>query len=496
MSVFHIKYRPSKIADLDLAQVRDTLNKIFESKETPQSFLFCGPKGSGKTSAARIVAKIVNCKKPKGGEACGKCHNCQLIEAGGMGLDVMEMDAASNRGIDDIRALKEKIFLSPVNLTSKVFVIDEVHMLTKEAFNALLKILEEPPQNVYFVLCTTNPEKIPETVLSRLVRVDFRKGTIGEVVGSLKKVIKGEEIKLGKSEEVILEEIASLSDGSFRNAQKILMELVMDKGNKIDEKEWQKFRELKFSSGAYGGVMMEKDLSQGRVKVILGQLEELVKSGVDMSLYRQRLIEYFQKRLVNFYSKQDESDLSLEELSSFLKLLIQAGREEKEAVLAQLPLQLAVVDFGQEYGDGDGGKSKKIEEKKIKIDKVKIKKVETMDKSMNYGISVEDVKKNWKQLLVTVRPYNHSVEAFLRSAQPVRVEGNKLIAEVFYKFHKERLEDDRNRLIVEKSLQELFSVPILFECELASKIVRPMDVDDGHKNEEEMYDVAKEIFGS
>jgi len=484
VSVFHIKYRPSKIADLDLAQVRDTLSKIFKSKETPQSFLFCGPKGSGKTSAARIVAKIVNCKQPKNGEACGKCRNCQLIEAGGMGLDVMEMDAASNRGIDDIRALKEKIFLSPINLTSKVFVIDEVHMLTKEAFNALLKILEEPPKNVYFILCTTNPEKIPETVLSRLVRVDFRKGTITEVVGSLKKVVKGEGLKLGKSEEKILEEIATLSDGSFRNAQKILMELIMDKGNKIDEKKWQKFREMKFSSGAYDGMMIEKDLNKGNIKVILRQLEELAKSGVDMSLYRARLIEYFQKRLVNFYSKQDESELSLGQLNSFLKLLIQAGREEKEAVLVQLPLQLAVVDFGQEYGDKSGGGDKKLKEEK------------TEDrKPMDYGISVEDIKKSWKQLLVTVRPYNHSVEAFLRSAQPVRVEGNKLIAEVFYKFHKERLEDDRNRLIVEKGLQELFSVPILFECELASKMVKQIGVDD-KKNEEEMYDVAKEIFGS
>lgn len=523
MSVFHLKYRPKKIADLDLSQVRDTLLKIFGQENIPQSFLFCGPKGAGKTSAARIVAKIVNCSNPKNGEACGKCPNCLSIDEGRAGLDIMEMDAASNRGIDDIRLLKEKIYLSPISLTSKVFVIDEVHMLTKEAFNALLKILEEPPKNVYFVLCTTNPEKIPETVMSRLVRVDFRRGTVDEMVNSLKKVVKGEELKIENSKKT-LEQIATLSEGSFRNGQKILMELVMDKGSTISQNDWDDFCSKKYSAGAYDGLRMEMDLSKGNIKKVLEQLEALVENGVDMPMYRQRLIEFFQKRLVKIYSTKTKSVLDLKQLAYLLRLLIRAGKEEKEAVLAQLPLQLAVVDFGQEYGSGgESGETKEKEEvkqeeqgnslkknqkslasKNIKVKNKKVKSVvKKVDKKVeesgvstgsNYGFSLEDVRKSWKNLLVAVRPYNHSVEAFLRSAQPLRIEGNRLVVEVFYKFHKERLEDDRNRRVVEAGLQKVFSVPMLLECVLATKGIALPQVSD-NKNEKELYDVAKEIFG-
>ena len=163
MSVFHLKYRPSKISELDLVDVSDKLTKILESKDMPQSWLFAGPKGSGKTSAARILAKAINCLDPDGVEPCDKCKNCQEI-ARGNSLDIIEIDGASNRGVDDIRSLKESAYLSPINLKKKVVIIDEVHMLTKEAFNALLKVLEEPPKNLIFILCTTDDNKIPETV--------------------------------------------------------------------------------------------------------------------------------------------------------------------------------------------------------------------------------------------------------------------------------------------------------------------------------------------
>ena len=175
MSVFHLKYRPQKLADLDLEEVSDKLKKILSSDDIPQSYLFSGPKGAGKTSAARIVAKVVNCEGKTKGEACNECENCKEIQ-NGSNIDVLEIDAASNRGIEDIRALKDKAYLLPTRLKRKVFIIDEVHMLTKEAFNALLKLIEEPPKHTFFILCTTDPGKIPETVLSRLIRVDFHKG--------------------------------------------------------------------------------------------------------------------------------------------------------------------------------------------------------------------------------------------------------------------------------------------------------------------------------
>ena len=142
MPVFHLKYRPKTLSELDLSDVADKLRNLIEAKDMPQSFLFSGPKGAGKTSAARILAKIINCEDKKDGEACGKCDNCKEIEAN-RAIDIIEMDAASNRGIEDVRSLKDKSYLSPTKLKYKVFIIDEVHMLTKEAFNALLKLIEE-----------------------------------------------------------------------------------------------------------------------------------------------------------------------------------------------------------------------------------------------------------------------------------------------------------------------------------------------------------------
>ena len=143
MSVFHLKYRPQRVSELDLSRVSESLTKILKSKDIPQSFLFCGPKGAGKTSAARIMARAVNCLKPEGVEPCNVCENCTEI-LNGSSMDIIEIDAASNRGIDDIRLLKDRAYLLPSKLRVKVFIIDEVHMLTKEAFNALLKLIEEP----------------------------------------------------------------------------------------------------------------------------------------------------------------------------------------------------------------------------------------------------------------------------------------------------------------------------------------------------------------
>jgi len=487
VTVFYLKYRPKKITDLDLAEVRQSLKKIFSSDIMPQSFLFSGPKGSGKTSAARIVARIVNCEKPIDGEACGKCKNCKLIDSGRANLDIIEMDAASNRGIDEVRSLKDKIFSSPVSLSNKVFVIDEVHMMTKEAFNAFLKILEEPPANVYFIMCTTNPEKIPETVLSRLVRVDFSKSNKDEMNTSLKKVIEGEGLEMGGDIDFIMEAIGSLSEGSFRNGQKILMELVLAKGKKISKEDWLQFCQKKYAKGFYEPQLLESDLRKGEIKVILNNLELMAQSGVDFSLYRQRLIEHFQQRMIDSYKKNDFDCLSAEENSFFLRLLINAFKDEKNTVLSQLPLQLAVVDFASKYGGKDGDK-KESKEKIIPEVNVKIDKQQTK-------IKVEDIYSKWKELLAEVKPYNHSVEAFLRAARPVSISGDRVEVEVFYKFHKERLEDSRNRKIVEKGLENVLGVPLVFDCRLAEKGT-PVDLPAEKKAEEgEMYDVVKDIFG-
>src|SRR5256885_10890679 len=175
--VFYRKYRPQIIDDLDSKAIRDTLHSVLKN-DPSHAFLFTGPKGLGKTSTARIVAKAVNCTAPKkdrkeGIEPCGTCDQCVSITSGS-NVDILEIDAASNRGIDEIRDLKEKIRLAPVLANRKVYIIDEVHMLTTEAFNALLKTLEEPPAHAMFILCTTEPHKVPPTILSRCFHIVFK----------------------------------------------------------------------------------------------------------------------------------------------------------------------------------------------------------------------------------------------------------------------------------------------------------------------------------
>jgi len=499
MSVFHLKYRPKKIADLDLPEVSDKIKSIISSENDFQSLLLAGPKGSGKTSAARIIAKTVNCLKLNENEACGECENCLEIEKGNS-LDIIEIDAASNRGIDDIKGLKENAYLSPIRLKKKIFIIDEVHMLTKEAFNALLKIIEEPPKNTLFILCTTDAQKIPETILSRLVKVNFRKGKEEDLERSLQKVIKGEKIEI--SEEARKEIIAN-SDGSFRNLQKTFNEIVLEFGDKIGKKEVEKYFEV--NRGEYGGEELEKDLGKGEVQIIIGKLEKMAEKGVDFGELRLKWLSYFHQKML--------ADLDNKKIKRWIEILIKSGEMEKIAVIEQLPLELAVVEMvGKKEEDL---KPKEEIEKKSRVimsrsnnrDSNPIKE-EAPEVDINeVEIKLSEVEEKWGEILGAVKPYNHSVEAFLRAARPKKIKDGKLIIEVFYKFHKEKLEEEKNRKIVETGLLKVFGGLVRFDCVLAepgSKKVMPMitankGVEDGRDrpvpSESEIYDVAKGIFG-
>ncbi|HOY61369.1 MAG TPA: DNA polymerase III subunit gamma/tau [Candidatus Woesebacteria bacterium] len=488
MSVFHLKYRPQKIADLDLPEVSDKINSIISSETDFQSLLFAGPKGSGKTSAARIIAKAVNCLKIKKGEACGECENCLEIEKGNS-LDIIEIDAASNRGIDDVRGLKENAYLSPIRLKKKIFIIDEVHMLTKEAFNALLKIIEEPPKNTLFILCTTDAQKIPETVLSRLLRVNFRKGKEEDLERSLAKVIKGEKIEISDEAK---KEIILNSDGSFRNLQKTFNEIVLQFGNKIDKEQVEKY--FTANRGEYVGEELEKDLKEGRIKKIVEKLEKMAEKGVDFGELRLKWLEYFhQKMLLNLDDRK---------LGKWIEILIRSGEMEKIAIIEQLPLELAVIEMmGSRVimsPKVDTNPVEKVETKKEESRVIRSPKVDANP----VEVEIAEVEEKWGEILGAVKPYNHSVEAFLRAARPKKIKDGKLLIEVFYKFHKEKLEEEKNRKIVEIGLEKVFGGVVRFDCILAqadSKKTMPMAIvnkrDEKVVSESEIYDVAKNIFG-
>lgn len=484
--MFHLKYRPQKMADLDSVAVATTLKKIVGSKDMPQAFLFTGPKGAGKTSAARILARAVNCQQPAGGEPCGECDNCREIMSG-RSMDVLEIDAASNRGIDDARSLRDKAVLLPSNLRVKVFIIDEVHMLTKEAFNALLKLIEEPPKQTIFVLCTTDVNKIPETVLSRLVRVDFRRGGKEELLKALKRVVEGEKIEI---EEAALKLIVDKSDGSFRNIHRLFNEIVLSLGRKIGVPEIVEF--LATKAGGYSEVDFENDLFDGGAGAVMEKLEAMAMVGADFSDFREKLISYFHQKLLGCYGigEVGQSKFSKLELKKLIDLLVRAGEVEKLAVVDQLPLELVVVEFGGDKKVGHG--AKKVEEP-----------VEVSSKTVEVSgpVTLEEIEKQWGNILQAVKPFNHSVEAFLRAARPSKVSGGALMLEVFYPFHKDRLEEERNRRVVEEGLEKVLGVKLRVGCELGKSRKPPLVVKNETpisqvvSGETDIYEVAKEIFG-
>lgn len=472
MSVYHLKYRPLSFADLDLNYLADKLKKILSSKEVPQSFLLSGPKGAGKTSVARIIARAVNCKDSQNGEPCGKCDNCKTVLKNS-DLDVIEIDAASNRGIDDIRNLKESSYLLPSKLKKKVFIIDEVHMLTKEAFNALLKVIEEPPEHVIFILCTTDENKIPETILSRLVKIEFRRGIKAELFKSMERIIEGEKLEIDKES---LELLAKDSDGSFRNLQKSLNEVVMEYGKKISKENVLEYIKGKF--GDYSGEEMEKDLETGNIKFILEKLEKLASKGVNFVNLRENWLSYFHNKLIESVNT---------DLVRWINLLVAASKIEKDISIDQLPLELAIVEYL---------KDRKQEEIKVEI----IKEEMVVDTEIAGVVDISCIESNWTQILSEIKTVNHSVEAFLRAARPKKVKGEKVVLEVFYPFHKEKLEETKNRELMEQCISRVVGKKLCVECCLSIDRKKPVEIKNDTPMEQnvapkDIYDVAKDIFG-
>ena len=435
-----------------MTDVRESLQKILKSKKVPHAFLFSGPKGTGKTSAARIVAKTINCShKKKQDEPCNRCDICQEITVGSS-LDLIEIDAASNRGIDDIRNLREKIKLSPVRCQYKVYIIDEAHMLTPEAFNALLKTLEEPPSHAVFILCTTEAQKIPKTILSRCLQIKFRRSKFEEVIHSLQRVVKGEKLLPTKG---VLEAIAQSADGSFRDAQKILDQL-SSTGSKISLAETQKLlgqvEELKPEK-------LLQFLAAKNLKASFLEIDRLVNFGADLEVYLQSLLEKLRLMLLKSIGVEINNDQEIElinnlgknEITRLINLFSRAAAEMKTTPIPQLPLELATVEWC-------GESPAKIENPPSPSPSL----------SSNKG-NLNKIVEKWNDLLLGVRPLNHSVEALLRAARPIKMGNGFLTLEVFYKFHKERLDTERCRLIVEEVASQLLGKPIRLKCVLGEK---------------------------
>ena len=270
------KWRPHTFRDLvGQDHISRTLSQAITSGRIGHAYLFSGPRGTGKTSTAKILAMALNCKEGPTPDPCGKCESCQRI-MDGSAMDVFEIDAASNRGIDEIRGLRETVKFAPAEGRYKVYIIDEVHMLTAEAFNALLKTLEEPPAHVVFILATTEAHKVPPTIQSRCQRFDFRRITASEIQGRLRYIC--DEMKT-EADDKALELIALQADGGLRDALSILDQCISLSDGRVTEAQVQEMLGLVGHSWIY---RMTEALAAGKAQDVLNLVAELLRDGKDL----------------------------------------------------------------------------------------------------------------------------------------------------------------------------------------------------------------------
>lgn len=295
MSAYQViarKYRPQRFEEVvGQDHVTRTLAHAIQKERIAHAYLFCGPRGTGKTTLARIFAKCLNCSEGPRTDWPEDDPRCQEI-ADGRSLDVMEIDGASNRGIEEIRELRDTVHYAPAVSPYKIFIIDEVHMLTKEAFNALLKTLEEPPSHVKFMFATTEPEKVLPTILSRCQRFDLRRIAAPEIMGQLKKISEKEGIKI---EEKALQAVARGADGGMRDAQSTLDQLISFCGDQIEESDVLSMFGLTSRDQI---LRLAESMIQGNKQALLSELNDLTQNGKDLGRLLGDLQEYFRHLLL------------------------------------------------------------------------------------------------------------------------------------------------------------------------------------------------------
>lgn len=460
------KWRSKDFEDL-LGQphLTQTLKNALQSGKIAHAYLFCGPRGTGKTSAAKILAKALNCEKGPNPNPCNECAICRGIAQGNI-LDCIEIDAASNRGIDEIRDLRDKVRFAPTQCRTKVYIIDEVHMLTTEAFNALLKTLEEPPPQTVFVLCTTEPYKLLPTVASRCQRFDFRRISFKIIEARLREVCAAERVDV---EPGVFPLIAQAADGSLRDALGLLDQLRTYGSGRIGKEE----------AGALlgqtpGAVVWEfaKLIADGDLKQLLIYFHDVLDHGIDLTQLIRALLAEF-RRVLLFKIAPDVLRLSPDEASllepisarleseefyRILRVLADLRQELRASQHPELSAELSLMRLLQAQWEPsleglkrrlDGLEPRASSSREISAP---AKLPPPMEVQAPIDLSLETVQTRWPEFIEKLRSSRNTLFAILQEAKPMKLDGNVLTLVFTYEFHKNRFLQKKQE--TEKLLEE------------------------------------------
>ena len=466
------KFRPKKFEDIvGQEHITRTLRNQIISNRVGHAYLFNGTRGTGKTSAAKILARAVNCLNPKDGEPCNECEICKAALSGAL-TDIVEMDAASNNSVDDIRIIRDEVNFLPTLAKYRVYIIDEVHMLSTGAFNALLKTLEEPPEHVKFILATTEPQKLPATILSRCQRFDFKRISVEDIIKRLKVICKESEIQI--TEEAV-KMIATLAEGALRDGISILERCSQDTEGIIDE---NKIRDL------VG--MPRLELIKGLVKSIIDKEPEkaieitntIIREGKDLDNLLWEIIKYVKDTLIykttqelDLYSKEDiefikelSSKPTKERLLNLIYKLSDLANNMKASTQKNIIFQIGIIKECMELEARSGNLELKNQEAKVAekktIQRQESKPAQVKQETPKAEETIQKVKSSgkyvpyWKEVLDKIKE-NGKMTMYANLIGTKGVLLNDLVIGIEFPgkvtdFAKKTIEDNENKALMEK----------------------------------------------
>ncbi len=527
------QYRPATIAELHSQLVKTSLENLLRGKSFPHALLFAGPKGTGKTSSARIIGALLN--SPQNQTAVQQMlspHNRKVVSLQdvdpadsmaqkirqGNSYVVTEMDAASNRGIDDIRQLKERLLLPPQEGQVSVYILDEVHMLTNEAFNALLKVLEEPPTHVVFVLATTELHKVPPTVVSRCTLVQFQKASLTEIETALTGILKSEKIDF---DPVAVTQIAQTADGSFRDAVKALETIAHD-SSKVTQQQVQQLLVPTTPEDFEKLIQLVLDKKAGQVTAYFNQLRA---RNLDQKHFYTQLLNYLHTQLLASVDQQPA--IANQKIILFLLQQLLELESRYQSEIPFLPVELKILELIFRSQDKSSSQSppkpparKKNSSTKtnfsapVSANNLEANSLDTFSEEIETpvrSITISETQvvadqtaagdgkqlvAQWGEFLEVLHQENISLELLLRSARPVSGQAGKATIEVFYQFHKEQLEQPKFNQLMQHVITKIVGAPVFLEFVVADKSQRPViDANIQPVAESDLVQMAEEMLG-